>query len=82
MEMKSKYLWLQSAAFIDAGEAGTSWQDAGTNGRVSAGVGMRFSVPQVYRLMLRIDYAWSLVGPQTQGVTLGLNQFFDALTPL
>ncbi|MCX6104973.1 MAG: BamA/TamA family outer membrane protein [Proteobacteria bacterium] len=82
MELKSKYLWLQSAAFVDAGAAGASWQDAGTNGRVSAGIGMRFSVPQVYRLMLRIDYAWSLVGPQTQGVTLGLNQFFDALTPL
>jgi len=82
LEFKTKYLWLQTATFLDVGEAGASWDDAGTTMRVAAGVGFRAAVPQVYRLMFRLDYAWSLVGTQTRGVTIGLNQFFDSVTPL
>ena len=80
--LKSDYLWVQTAAFLDAGEAGTDWSDAGANSRVTSGVGLRFSVPQIYRLIVRVDYAWSVVGPKTRGVTIGMNQFFDPFTPL
>jgi hypothetical protein len=82
LELKAKYLWLQTATFLDVGEAGSSWEDAGSKLRLAGGVGFRAAVPQVYRLMFRLDYAWTLVGPRTHGVTIGLNQFFDSVTPL
>jgi hypothetical protein len=82
LEFKAKYLWFQTASFLDIGEAGSSWEDAGTKVRLAAGFGFRAAVPQVYRLMFRLDYAWSLVGAKTHGVTIGLNQFFDSVTPL
>ena len=80
--LKSKYLWLQSATFVDAGGAGETWRDASRDVRATAGFGLRFAVPQVYRLLLRIDYAWSIDGSHSQGVTAGMNQFFEPYTPL
>ena len=82
ISLKAQRLWLQTAAFVDAGAAGPAWADARQNARSTAGVGLRLAVPQVYRLMLRIDYAWSLSGPHRQGITAGINQFFDPYTPL
>jgi outer membrane protein assembly factor BamA len=82
ISLRTKYLWAQPAVFVDAGEAGSSWQDAGASARVTSGFGVRLSVPQVYRLVVRIDYGWSLVGPRTHGVTIGMNQFFDPFVPL
>ncbi len=82
LEFKAKYLWFQTATFLDVGEAGNSWEDAGSKLRLATGVGFRAAVPQIYRLMFRLDYAWNLVGPKTHGVTIGLNQFFDSVTPL
>ena len=80
--LKAQHLWLQTAAFVDAGGAGANWSDGRDSARSTAGVGLRFAVPQVYRLMLRVDYAWSLTGPHRQGLTAGINQFFDPYTPL
>jgi len=82
ISLKAQRLWLQTATFVDAGVAGPNWADARESGRSTAGVGLRLAVPQVYRLMLRIDYAWSLSGPHRQGITAGINQFFDPYTPL
>jgi len=82
LSLKMKYLWIQSVGFVDAGNAAMSWGDALKNQRSSAGVGLRFSIPQVYRLVIRIDYAWSIDGSGTQGFSAGMNQFFQPYRPL
>jgi hypothetical protein len=79
---KWRYLWLQNVAFVDTGGAGQDWQEMGDNYRSSIGTGVRLAVPQVYRLMFRIDYAWSLDQPGTSGITAGMNQFFQPYKPL
>lgn len=80
--MKRKYLWLQPVVFADAGNADNDWDTLSDRVRSSAGVGVRFAVPQVYRLILRIDYAVSTDGTGTRGFTAGMNQFFDPFRPL
>jgi outer membrane protein assembly factor BamA len=79
---KRKYLWLQPVIFTDAGNAVNDWNTWSDHIRSSAGVGIRLSVPQVYRLILRIDYAVSTDGSGTRGFTAGMNQFFDPFRPL
>jgi outer membrane protein assembly factor BamA len=79
---RMRYLWIQSVVFSDAGVAGPTWADAFDDGRAVAGLGVRFAVPQVYRMVLRIDYAWSLTGDSAHGITAGMNQFFEPYRPL
>ena len=76
------YLWTQSAVFLDAGSTADEWGVLGSSIKRAAGVGVRLSVPQVYRFVVRIDYAWSLDGSGARGITAGLNQFFDPYKPL
>ena len=78
-----RYLGIQSVAFVDVGGAGSQWDGVfGEGKRATAGVGVRFAIPQVYRLAFRIDYGIGLTGPRTQGITAGMNQFFDPYIPL
>lgn len=77
-----KYLWLQSAGFVDVGSAVDEWRDFGAKTKQAAGLGIRFAVPQIYRFVLRFDFAWSLDGSGSKGITAGLNQFFDPYKPL
>lgn len=77
-----KYLWLQSVGFLDLGATADAWSETSGNMKKAAGLGLRFSVPQMYRLVLRVDYAWSLDGSGARGITAGLNQFFDPYKPL
>jgi outer membrane protein assembly factor BamA len=72
-----KYLHMQHVLFADAGSAFFDSKEAKENFEWSTGVGLRFAVPQVYRLMLRIDYAWSLGSTRSQGISAGLNHFFQ-----
>ena len=80
--LKTKYLWVQTTTFADGGCAGATWADAATNDRASAGIGARFAVPQVYRLVVRVDYAWEIGAHAAHGLTVGMNQFFDPYKPL
>jgi outer membrane protein assembly factor BamA len=80
--LKRKYLWLQPVIFADAGNADNDWNTLSDQVRSSAGMGIRLAVPQVYRLILRIDYAVSTDGTGTRGFTAGMNQFFDPFRPL
>ncbi len=77
-----RYIWLQPAIFADVGAAAFDWDELEAEKRASAGVGVRFAVPQVHRLMFRIDYAWSLGEPRSRGITAGMNQFFQPHKPL
>jgi hypothetical protein len=77
-----KYLWFQPVVFYDVGMAGSSWDVAQDQQRAAVGAGIRFDVPQVYRLMFRIDYAWATDGSGQQGITAGMNQFFQPYRPL
>ncbi len=79
---KSKYLWIQGITFLDGGTAGQTWEQASrVHPLASTGLGFRFAIPQVYRLVFRLDYAWSLVD-SSKGITAGMNQFFDPFNPL
>lgn len=77
-----RYLWLQSLIFLDVGSAGETWANVRKGVNMSSGVGIRLAIPQVYRLMFRIDYAWSLNQEGVHGITAGLNHFFDPYRPL
>lgn len=78
----TKYLWFQPTVFYDTGMAGRTWKDAQDKVLSSAGIGMRFTIPQIYRMMIRIDYAWSTDGSGQRGITAGMNQFFQPYRPL
>lgn len=78
----ARYLQVQNVVFIDSGRADYEWEKMQSAWRTTAGVGMRFSIPQVYRLVFRIDYGWSLDRPGVHGITAGMNQFFQPYKPL
>jgi len=77
-----RYLLLHGVAFYDTGGASHDWEHYGASVRHSAGAGVRLTVPQVYRLMLRIDHAWSLSGDGKSGWSAGFNHFFQPYKPL
>ncbi len=77
-----RYAWVQLLAFADTGSAADSWSELVVNWTFTAGVGVRIAIPQVYRLMFRADYAWSLEDPNIRGFSAGLNQYFDPYRPL
>jgi outer membrane protein assembly factor BamA len=76
------YLDVQNVAFLDWGTAGSDQSTLRQDWRASAGIGIRFSIPQVNRLVFRIDYAWSLDQYGASGITAGMNQFFQPYRPL
>lgn len=80
--LRFKYLDIQTLGFVDGGGAGESFGEAGRDVRSSAGAGLRFSVPQIYRMMLRFDYALALDGSGARGLSAGFNHFFDPYKPL
>lgn len=82
MLMKARYMWIQTATFYDYGAAEKSWRTLFKNDASSVGLGIRLMIPQVYRLMFRIDYAWSIEKPGRQGINAGLNQLFEPYAPL
>ena len=75
-------MWIQSVLFADGGFAENQDFSLRETWTKSAGIGFRFAVPQINRMMFRIDYAWSLDGSGTQGITAGMNQFFQPYKPL
>lgn len=76
------YTWAQSVAFCDAGAAANTWHQLDDDAHAACGVGVRLAVPQVNRLIFRLDYAWAIDGSGQQGITAGMNQFFDPFKPL
>lgn len=80
--LRKKFIWLQPAVFFDTGNAGSQWAELSENIRSSVGAGLRISVPQIYRMFFRLDYAVSTDGSGSRGVTAGMNHFFDPYRPL
>ncbi|MFW7381845.1 MAG: ShlB/FhaC/HecB family hemolysin secretion/activation protein [Oligoflexus sp.] len=76
------YLEVQNVIFTDIGSASSDWQSFRKDWRASSGVGIRLSIPQVHRLVFRIDYAWSLDDYGASGITAGMYQFFQPYRPL
>ena len=76
-----KYTWLQEVLFFDIGSADQNWEQLQKRSEATVGVGIRVAIPQVYRLMLRIDYGWSLTRPYS-GFSIGLNHLFQPYRPL
>ncbi|HYX39249.1 MAG: BamA/TamA family outer membrane protein [Pseudobdellovibrionaceae bacterium] len=79
---RSHYVWWQAATYIDYGAAGYTTSDWSEENRTTAGFGLRLAVPQVNRLVFRVDYAWSLDQPKTGSISIGMNQFIDPYRPL
>jgi outer membrane protein assembly factor BamA len=77
-----KYLSVQNVLFYDEGLAGDVLAEAWQERRSAIGAGLRLAVPQVHRLMFRLDFAWSVDGSGTRGVSAGLNHFFQPYRPL
>ena len=80
--LRFPYLNIQTLAFLDGGGAGATFRDVSSDAHASAGGGLRFSVPQIYRMMLRFDYAVAIDGSGKRGLAAGFNQFFDPYKPL
>ena len=77
-----KYLWVQGLGFVDGGSASQEWRHLGVDPKVGAGFGLRFAIPQIYRLVFRLDFAWDLGSPGHGSLAAGMNQFFQPLKPL
>lgn len=82
IQARFSHLVIQSLAFIDSGTAAFQPDKLRDNLRTSAGIGVRLAIPQVHRLVFRIDYAWSLDNPGVRGFAIGMNQFFQPYKPL
>lgn len=79
---RTQYAWVQAATYMDYGSAAFTMDDLKRVDRATFGAGLRLAVPQVNRLMFRIDYAWSLNRPHTGSISAGMNQFIDPYRPL
>lgn len=75
--LKHKYLQAQTAFFLDHGSAFSTPGDWSSHRETAVGLGVRMSVPQIYRLVLRVDYGWSIGQTKTRGLSIGLGQFFQ-----
>ncbi len=80
--LRYRYAHVQNLAFLDAGGAGNDWDVVKSSQRASGGLGIRLSVPQIYRMVFRFDYAWALDGSGKRGLAAGVNQYFDPYKPL
>lgn len=74
---KFKYAHLQSAIFMDTGSAWLDGDNPYEKRETSFGCGIRIAIPQVYRLVLRVDYGVSIGHTKSRGFSIGLNQFFQ-----
>lgn len=79
---RAYYTWIQGALYVDHGSAAFDSKDWFESDRMSAGIGLRIAIPQIHRLMLRVDYAWGLDESGSSSISAGLNQFFDPYKPL
>jgi outer membrane protein assembly factor BamA len=72
-----KYAHLQPAIFLDTGTVWMNANDPSKNRETALGAGLRISVPQVFRLVFRIDYGRSIGRTKSSGLSIGINQFFQ-----
>lgn len=75
-------LWVQLVSFFDAGYGGNTFRNIHKEQRSCAGFGIRFIIPGIYRMNLRLDYAWSLNKKGEHGFSAGLNHLFQPYRPL
>jgi outer membrane protein assembly factor BamA len=81
---KFQYLWLQNVLFNDFGTTADDFSALAKQKdfKASLGTGLRISIPQIHRMVFRLDYAWSIDGSGSQGISAGMNQFFQPYRPL
>ncbi|MCX6116972.1 MAG: hypothetical protein NT027_05485, partial [Proteobacteria bacterium] len=73
--LETKYLHAQAATFLDHGAAFSSRDEFLSQRETAVGGGIRLSVPQVYRLLVRVDYGVSIGSTKSRGLSIGLGQF-------
>ena len=67
---------LQSVAFYDLLSLGRGKHGFAKADGASIGVGGRIIIPRIYRFILRLDYAKSLIAEDPQTISFGVQQFF------
>lgn len=67
---------LQLVAFYDLVSVAENWKRLDTSSGSSTGMGVRWMLPRVYRLVLRADYAVTLKRKDDQSLSFGVQQFF------
>lgn len=72
----SRDLVLQQVTFFDAIGISDREVDLATASGASAGVGVRFIAPRIYRFVARFDYAHAMVRRSPLPVSFGVQQFF------
>ena len=70
-------LHVQPGFFVDHGSTYSTTEELLNHRETTVGVRLRMAVPQIYRLLLRIDYGWGIGQTKTHGLSVGLNQFFQ-----
>lgn len=78
---RKHYFWMQEVVFLDYGTADDEFTNLNAHQRLSYGAGLRLAIPQIYRMVLRIDYAVSQFPQFSHGLSIGLNQFFQPFRP-
>lgn len=71
-----RWLALQHIAFVDAAGVSDRVRTLGNLSGASTGVGLRIMVPKIYSVVIRVDYAFPLIGETTSGLSFGAQQFF------
>lgn len=67
---------LQAVAFLDSTGIGEELKDLQKVKAASAGGGLRWILPQFYRVVLRLDFARPIEKQDSESVSLGAQQFF------
>jgi len=71
-----RWLALQHVVFLDAAGVSDRVRMLGNLSGASTGVGLRIMVPKIYSVVMRVDYAFPLMGEMTSGLSFGAQQFF------
>jgi outer membrane protein assembly factor BamA len=71
------YAHIQPVVFYDSGSAWMNDHDPLRGRETSVGAGVRIAIPQIYRFVVRVDYGKSVGSTRSQGLSIGLNQFFQ-----
>ena len=77
--LDNRYVLTQATAFADAGTAfsgGVLSRDILEKTAASGGIGVRLVVKPIISMMVRFDYAWTVLPYRSRGFALGITQFF------
>ena len=73
---QNDWIVIQTTGFVDIAAASEAFSQLDSIDGASAGLGLRFILPKVYRLTVRLDYAEPIENNDNRNVSFGVQQFF------